>query len=70
MCFIHPGNGEADKSVLTAFAIGVGKEVTIRLLRTTDPINASDIFWMETNKARNANELKAMQMLINVSKIT
>jgi hypothetical protein len=66
MCFVHPGNGEAKQSVLTGFALDVGKEVIIWMLRYTLPINASDTLLIATNGARNINELAAMRMLFNV----
>jgi hypothetical protein len=66
MCFIHPGQDEAKQSIMTAFAIGIGKEVTIRMMRVTDSMLANDKLRMRANTARNLEELPSMEVVFDV----
>jgi hypothetical protein len=66
MCLIHPGQKEAEHSVLSAVAEGVGEEVTIRIIRVTVAMRANDKLIMKTNSVKSMSELHATVLLCKV----
>jgi len=54
---IHPGQGEALQSTMFATAAGVGKKVTIRMMRSTTPITMNSELRMAVDKVGDLNEV-------------
>jgi hypothetical protein len=57
---IHPGKGEALQSTMFAIAEGVGKEATIRMMRSTTPLTTNSGLRMEVDKVGDLDELGGM----------
>lgn len=67
MCLLHPGEGEALTSTMRATASGPGKEVTIRMMRATDPMEVGYMFQIGADREGELQHVQALAMKCIVS---
>ena len=65
--FVHPGNGEALSSTITARAQGIEKEVSVRMMRATEVIRVYDTLQMAVDQPRCFSEVNTLVMRCLVS---
>jgi hypothetical protein len=65
--FVHPGNGEALSSTITARAQGIGKEVFIRMMQAIEVIRVYDALQIAVDQPRFFSKVNALVMRCLVS---
>ena len=67
LSLVHPGQGEALQSNMSAIAEGVGKKVTIRMLRSTKPMKETNALQMHIDRKGTLAEVGRMALECLVS---
>jgi len=62
LSLVHPGQGEALQSNMSAIAEGVGKKVMIRMLRSTNPTKETNALQMHIEKKGTLAEVGGMAL--------
>ena len=65
--FVHPGDGEALSTTITARAQGIGKEVSVRMMQATEVIRVYDVLQMAVDQPRFFSEVNALVIRCLVS---